>query len=106
MERKERVSHVLEAIRELKLVPISVQQRVLAIHPNTRELRTAQILTAAVNKNGGNGFSMQYITQFDRPDLGVHTIADVYMTPVSDTGTNWQMYREQFLAYKASLNCE
>ena len=28
------------------------------------------------------------------------------MAPVSDTGTNWQMYREQFLAYQASLNRE
>lgn len=28
-------------------MPISVQQRVLAIHPKTGELRTAKILTAA-----------------------------------------------------------
>lgn len=49
---------------------------------------------------------MQYITQFDKPDLGVHTIADFDMVPISDSGTNWQMYREQFLAYQASLSRE
>ena len=45
-EVKEKASHVLDIIRKFKIMPISVQQRVLAIHPKTKELRTAKILTA------------------------------------------------------------
>ena len=41
------VPHVLEVMRKFKIMPISVQQRVLAIHPQSGELRTGKILTAA-----------------------------------------------------------
>ena len=45
--QKEKYSSVLEVMRKFKIMPISVQQRVLALHPKTGELRTAKILTAA-----------------------------------------------------------
>ena len=48
--RKEKASQILEVMRVLKIIPISVQQRVLAIHPESKELRTAKILTAAIKK--------------------------------------------------------
>ena len=43
----EMVPHVLEVMHKFKIMPISVQQRVLAIHPQSGELRTGKILTAA-----------------------------------------------------------
>ncbi len=51
-----------------------VGQRVLAIHPKTRELRTASLLTSDVR---------QYHAQFDRPELGVCVISDTQLIPIS-----------------------
>lgn len=73
-------SHILDIIRYFKLIPISVQQRVIALHPETNEIQPAKILTAA-NSNfkkmpGRFCEAMQYRAQFDRSDLGVPLILD------------------------------
>jgi len=66
---------------------------VLAIHPLTRELRTAKILTAAVNNSHSeNGF--QYRAQFDRNDLGVPLIKDIHIIPINAQGANWEYIRK------------
>lgn len=83
------------------MMPVSVQQRVIAMHPETKELRTAKILTAALNVNRqSNAFDqpLQYRAQFDRSDLGVPYILDQNMMPINDQGANWDMYRDQYEA--------
>jgi hypothetical protein len=39
---------VVDLVRELKIVPVSVQQRVLALHQKSGELRSAKVLTSTV----------------------------------------------------------
>ena len=71
------------------------------MHPETKELRTAKILTAALNVNRqNNSFDqpLQYRAQFDRSDLGVPYILDQNMMPINDQGANWDMYRDQYEA--------
>ena len=80
-------------------MPVSVQQRVIAIHPDTKELRTAKILTAALNINRQSTSAeqpLQFRAQFDRSDLGVPYIQDQNMIPINDQGANWDMYRDKY----------
>jgi len=51
-----------------------VGQRVLAIHPKTRELRTASLLTTDIRS---------YHAQFDRTELGTVMINDLQLIPIS-----------------------
>lgn len=44
--KEDKVREVMNIIREYQLQPLVVKQRVLAIHPKTKELRTASLLTA------------------------------------------------------------
>lgn len=48
-QRLLKASHILDIMRQLKIIPVSVQQRVIAIHPQTNEIRPAKILTAALS---------------------------------------------------------
>jgi hypothetical protein len=71
------------------------------MHPETKELRTAKILTAALNVHRqSESFEqpLQYRAQFDRSDLGVPYILDLDMMPINDQGANWDMYRDQYEA--------
>lgn len=43
-----KVKEVLMMVKEYKIAPLIVGQRVLALHPKTRELRTASLLTSDV----------------------------------------------------------
>ena len=53
-----KASHILDIMRYFKMIPLSVQQRVIALHPETRELKTAKILTAALNVKKTSSGSM------------------------------------------------
>ena len=46
----------------------------LAIHPRTRELRTASLLTTDITS---------FHAQFDRTELGTMIIADIHLIPIS-----------------------
>ena len=79
---------------KFNIVPISVQQRVLAIHPQTYELRTAKILTSAAQVTNGNKTdSLQYRSQFDRSELGVPYIKDTNVIPIGSHGANWDLIK-------------
>lgn len=69
------ISLILSTIKKYNLVPISVQQRVLAMHPKTLELRTAKILTAS---------DSEFRAQFDRPELGAPLIDDYNLVPINN----------------------
>mmetsp|Transcript_32335 Transcript_32335/g.23878 ORF Transcript_32335/g.23878 Transcript_32335/m.23878 type:complete len:121 (+) Transcript_32335:1258-1620(+) len=71
---EDRVKDVLLMIKEYQIAPLIVGQRVLAVHPKTRELRTASLLTADVQ---------QFHAQFDKPELGVIVIRDQDVVPIS-----------------------
>ena len=71
---EEKVKEVLNMIKLYQIAPLVVSQRVLAIHPKTKELRTASILTTDVQS---------YHAQFDRAELGVIVISDLHLTPIS-----------------------
>ena len=43
-----RLKDVLQMIKDYQIAPLVVGQRVLAIHPKTRELHTASLLTTDV----------------------------------------------------------
>ena len=69
-------------------MPISVQQRVLALHPKTGELRTGKILSAAPNCE-----ILSYRVQFDRSELGALLILDYNLIPINNQGSNWELYK-------------
>jgi len=71
---EDRVKDVLSKIKEYQIAPLMVSQRVLAIHPKTKELRTASLLTTDVS---------QYHAQFDKPELGVMIVSDTCLIPIS-----------------------
>ena len=71
---EDKVKDVLQIIKEYQIAPLVVGQRVLAIHPRTRLLHTASLLTADV---------LSYHAQFDRPDLGVVVLADTHLLPIT-----------------------
>lgn len=56
-------------------MPLSVGQRVLAVHPKTGELKTGSILTAE---------SSRFDVRFDNPDLGISLIRDSNLVPIGD----------------------
>lgn len=45
---EDKLKEVLLMIKEYQIAPLVVGQRVLAIHPKTKELRTASLLTTDV----------------------------------------------------------
>ena len=61
-------------IKEYHIAPLVVSQRVLAVHPKTKELRTASLLTTD---------AYSYHAQFDRPELGVMIVSDTQLVPIS-----------------------
>lgn len=83
----------MEAMQKYKIIPVSVQQRVLAIHPKTKELRTAKILTAASSAGTNSYECLQYRAQFDRSDLGVPYIKDQDLVPINCQGSIWELYK-------------
>jgi hypothetical protein len=58
---------VASIIKDNQVAPLMVGQRVLAIHPKTRELRSATLLTSDIQT---------YHAQFDRKELGTMVISD------------------------------
>ncbi|KAM6545215.1 hypothetical protein CsatB_025951 [Cannabis sativa] len=54
--------------------PLSVQQRVISIHPRTREIQDGTVLTVDDSR---------YHIQFDRPDLGVEYVMDIDCMPLN-----------------------
>ncbi|XP_062108592.1 protein ALWAYS EARLY 3-like isoform X2 [Humulus lupulus] len=54
--------------------PLSVQQRVISIHPRTREIHDGTVLTVDDSR---------YHVQFDRPDLGVEYVMDIDCMPLN-----------------------
>ena len=87
--QKEKSQHVLEIMRRFKIMPISVQQRVLALHPKIGELRTAKILTAASVSSD----RLEYRAQFDSSSLGVPYIKDHHLIPINIQGANWEIFK-------------
>lgn len=82
---------ILVQIVQYNLVPISVQQRVIALHPSSKELRTAKILCQQVGEK--QDAPIQYRSQFDNADLGVPYINDSDLVPISSQGANWDLLR-------------
>mmetsp|Transcript_39565 Transcript_39565/g.38082 ORF Transcript_39565/g.38082 Transcript_39565/m.38082 type:complete len:247 (+) Transcript_39565:79-819(+) len=82
---EERVKDVCLMIKEYQIAPLIVGQRVLALHPKTKELRTASLLTADVH---------QFHAQFDKPELGVIVIKDQDVIPISGSDYFQQSQRE------------
>ena len=55
-------------------MPLQVSQQVLALHPSTKEPRTASLLTT---------FGNNYHVQYHNPDLGVYLQTDTSLVPIS-----------------------
>ena len=68
------VDEVLNVIRTHQIAPLQVGQRVLAVHPQTKELKTGTILTSDV---------VQFHIQFDRTELGVLLVKDIDLQPIA-----------------------
>ena len=64
----------MKLVQKSKVLPLHVSQQVLAMHPVTRELRTASLLTA---------FDNRYHVQYHNPDLGVHVQQDTSVVPIA-----------------------
>ena len=47
---EESLNEVCGTIGEFQITPLVVGQRVLAVHPKTKELRTAQLLTSDIQQ--------------------------------------------------------
>ena len=60
---EEEILHTYKLVHKSKVMPLQVSQQVLAMHPITRELRTASVLTTYGNR---------YHVQYHNPELGVH----------------------------------
>lgn len=72
---------------------LMVGQRVLAIHPCTRELRSGSILTLD---------SSRYHIQFDRPELGVTSVTDVNILPLlSDSQKLFETEETSMFVYRS-----
>lgn len=65
--------HTLQLIQKSKVLPLQVSQQVLAMHPVTRELRTASLLTTYGNR---------YHVQYHNTELGVHIQKDTSLVPI------------------------
>ena len=69
-----KVQQIMRLIKELNIQPLTVGQRVLAIHPKTKGLRTGSLLTTDIRS---------YHAQFDRTELGTMIITDQQLIPIS-----------------------
>lgn len=65
-----------QILNDFSLMPLTVGQRVLAVHPKTFELKTGSILTSDYNK---------FDVRFDNPDLGIGLIKDYNIIPISES---------------------
>ncbi|XP_004495723.1 protein ALWAYS EARLY 2 isoform X2 [Cicer arietinum] len=74
--------------------PLYVGQRVIAIHPKTREIHDGSVLTVDHDKCR---------IQFDRPELGVEFIMDIDCMPLNPLDNMPEALRRQFGARKASF---
>ncbi|KAL8166381.1 hypothetical protein V2J09_007880 [Rumex salicifolius] len=72
--------------------PLSVGQRVIAIHPKTREFHDGNILTVDHDK---------FRVQFDRPELGVEFVTDINCMPCNQLENMPEVMRRQ----KFSIDC-
>lgn len=73
--------------------PLSVGQRVIAIHPKTRELHDGSVLTIDHDKCR---------VQFDRPELGVEFVMDIDCMPSNQLDNMPEARRRQISADKFS----
>ncbi|KAH9755103.1 protein ALWAYS EARLY 2 [Citrus sinensis] len=73
--------------------PLSVGQRVIAIHPKTRELHDGSVLTIDHDKCR---------VQFDRPELGVEFVMDIDSMPSNPLDNMPEALRRQISADKFS----
>lgn len=73
--------------------PLSVGQRVIAIHPKTRELHDGSVLTIDHDKCR---------VQFDRPELGVEFVMDIDCMPSNPLDNMPEALRRQISADKFS----
>ncbi|CAI8603455.1 unnamed protein product [Vicia faba] len=74
--------------------PLYVGQRVIAIHPKTREIHDGSVLTVDHDKCR---------IQFDRPELGVEFIMDIDCMPLNPLDNMPEALRRQIGARKASF---
>ncbi|KEH43078.1 protein ALWAYS EARLY 2 isoform X3 [Medicago truncatula] len=74
--------------------PLYVGQRVIAIHPKTREIHDGSVLTVDHDKCR---------IQFDRPQLGVEFITDIDCMPLNPLDNMPEALRRQIGARKASF---
>jgi len=65
---------VLNLVKRFKVVPMSVSQQVLAVHPVSGELRTGTLLTTYGDK---------FHVQFHKTELGVCLMQDNKFIPIS-----------------------
>ncbi|XP_028770851.1 protein ALWAYS EARLY 2 [Neltuma alba] len=73
--------------------PLSVGQRVIAIHPKSREVHDGSVLTVDHDKCR---------VQFDRPELGVEFVMDIDCMPVNPVDNMPEALRRQIGAGKVS----
>lgn len=78
---EDKLKDVLQMIKQFKIAPLVVGQRILAIHPKNKELRTASLLTTDVQS---------FHAQFDKPELGVIVINDLQLIPISGSEYYYQ----------------
>ncbi|KAL5783706.1 hypothetical protein ACOSP7_008735 [Xanthoceras sorbifolium] len=69
--------------------PLSVGQRVIAIHPKTRELHDGSVLTVDHDKCR---------VQFDRPEIGVEFVMDIDCMPANPLDNVPEAFRRQIIA--------
>ncbi|PQQ06489.1 protein ALWAYS EARLY 2 isoform X3 [Prunus yedoensis var. nudiflora] len=70
--------------------PLSVGQRVIALHPKTREVHDGSVLTVDHDKCR---------VQFDRPDIGVEFVMDVDCMPLNPLDNMPEALRRQNFAF-------
>lgn len=74
--------------------PLYVGQRVIALHPKTREIHDGSVLTVDYDKCR---------IQFDRPELGVEFVMDIDCMPLNPLDNMPEALRRQIGARKASF---
>ncbi|KAM1051853.1 protein ALWAYS EARLY 2-like isoform X1 [Malus sylvestris] len=74
--------------------PLSVGQRVIALHPKTREVHDGSVLTVDHDKCR---------VQFDRPDIGVEFVMDVDCMPLNPLDNMPEALRRQNIAFDKSF---
>ncbi|GMI79542.1 ARABIDOPSIS THALIANA ALWAYS EARLY 3, ALWAYS EARLY 3 [Hibiscus trionum] len=110
LEEREKLKHYRESVRQhytqLRVgtreglatdlaPPLSVGQRVIAIHPKTREVSDGKVLTVDHDRCR---------VQFDSPDLGVEFVMDIDCMPLNPLENMSETLKRQNLAFdKSSL---